>query len=106
MTLRCPDLPDRIDTAEAPGRLLLDELETALDAALTAGDAAGAATVLDAAGGLYRVLDGRKPALAWHDRWAPRIAAVGRCTGGDDRCPACREGRPCPADVWTTTSPP
>lgn len=100
VALRCPYLPDRIDTAEAPGRLLLTELETALDTALTAGDAAGAATVLDAAGGLYRELDGRKPALAWYDRWAPRIAAVGRCTGEDDRCPACREGRPCPADVW------
>jgi DNA polymerase III epsilon subunit-like protein len=105
VALRCPYLPDRIGTAEAPGRLLLDELESALDTALTDGDAAGAATLLEAAGGLYRELDGRRPALAWYDRWAPRIAAVGRCTDEDDAARPAATDVPARPPCGTTTSP-
>lgn len=97
--LRCAHLADRVEAAQAPGRLLLAELEASLQQALDAHDAAAAATVLGALTALFGQLDGRKEALAWHDRWADAIAAVGRC-GDDGRCPACRAEAPCPADVW------
>lgn len=107
VTLRCPYLADRAAQAEAAPAVVLDELHAALDACVTAGDVAGASTVLGALAPLLvhltprntRRLGQRRAAFAWHDRWEPQLTPLGRCTETDP-CPACRDGEPCPLDTW------
>lgn len=96
--LRCPYLDDRVATAGLPPDELLTTLEPALATAL-ATDAAGAATVLGALHPLLAALPNRSAALRWFTKWRPKLTAVGSCPD-DDRCPACRERRPCPLDTW------
>ena len=45
----------------------------------------------------------RPAALAWHDRWLPRLRGLGRCDREDrstPSCPSCRRGAGCPLDLW------
>lgn len=99
VTLRCPLLADDVAATDADPDVLRPPLEDALGRALDADDAAGAATVLAALAPLLADLTPKATAQRWWDRWADRIATVGRCRD-DDRCPACTEERPCPVDVW------
>lgn len=41
----------------------------------------------------------REAVLAWAGRHAPALDRLDRCSG-DDRCPACDLGEPCPLDTW------
>lgn len=63
--LRCPYLDDRVATAGLPPVELLEALEPALAAALSAPDVAGAATVLGALRPLLAALPNRTAALRW-----------------------------------------
>lgn len=105
--LRCPYAEDRVATAAIDPARRREAVESVLDRLLTTGhdgpDVSAVATILGALTPLLAELPSRDAALRWHDRWQPRLAAVGRC----DRsardavaCPACRAGQPCPLDVW------
>jgi len=103
--LACPLLDDRVASAGPRPLRLLPYLEQALDARLTAGDAAGAATVLRPMLPILEQLGPndqtkrRNAAKAWSKKWAQRLTDVGRCDN-DARCPACERREPCALDLW------
>lgn len=109
--LRCPYAADRVAVASIDAEVVRTAAEAALNQ-LLAGPSDGAddrpdvpavATVVGALTPLLPELPNRAAALRWHDRWQPRLAAVGRCDR-DDRstvvCPDCRADRPCALDTW------
>jgi hypothetical protein len=55
--------------------------------------------VLGALRPLLAALPNRSAALRWFTKWRPKLDAAGSCPD-DDRCPTCRERRPCPLDTW------
>ena len=97
--LRCPYLEDRVDVASLPPAEVLALLEPVLDIALRGGRPAVVATLLGAVLPVIGGLGNRPAALAWHKKWGPRLNIAGACSG-DEACPACRTGQPCPLDTW------
>ena len=97
--LRCPYLEDRVDVAPLPPAEVLALLEPVLDIALRGGRPAVVATLLGAVLPVIGGLGNRPAALAWHKKWGPRLNIAGACSG-DEACPACRTGQPCPLDTW------
>jgi hypothetical protein len=59
----------------------------------------GAATVLGALRPLLAALPSRSAALRWYTTWRLKLDAAGSCRD-DDRCPACRDRKPCALDTW------
>ena len=104
--LRCPGVVDRVEQAgPAPDRLL-SALDDVLVRLADEGDGPGAATLLPALVPLVEHIEPRKgrhglreAVLAWAGRHAPALDRLDRCSG-DDRCPACDLGEPCPLDTW------
>ena len=104
--LRCRLLDDQVAGAGPKPAKLLPELEAVLDERATAGDVAGAATVLGAmlpllpeASQSTNLVKRRNELLAWVARWQPRLDRLGRCST-IDACPACRRKEPCSLDMW------
>lgn len=104
--LRCGHLAARVDLAGPDPAKLLPYVDAVLQDRCSAGDTAGAATVLGALLPLMSYLPPlsvklgtRRAQVAWARARAPQLDALGRCAGRD-LCPACREGEPCPLDLW------
>ena len=59
-------------------------------------------TVLAALEPLLAALPSRSKALAWHDRWLPRLRDLGPCPTPSAvvACPACRVRAGCALDMW------
>lgn len=105
-TLRCRHLDDRVAQGGAAPLKRLAAVEAVVAERAEAGDVAGTATALAAMLPLLDHLTPRKgrlgfrtTALNWAKQWAPALSPLGRC-GDDDRCPACRDNRPCALDQW------
>lgn len=103
--LRCPYTADRVATASLDAKTARGQVEQVLTGLLAADpvDVPAAATIVGALAPLLEQLSTRAAALAWHDRWQPLLASLGRCgSSGRDAivCPDCRAGRPCPLDTW------
>lgn len=104
--LRCSHAGDRVAAATPDSLNVLAVAEQVLDtlAAPSRADVPAVATILGALSPLLAGLPDRKTALAWHDRWQPRLAPLGRCDPADRHetaCPSCRTGQPCALDTWT-----
>lgn len=104
--LRCSHAADRISTTTAPASVVLPALREALSRVSADRDWPAVATLLDAAGpaleGAGLGLPGRNAraaALRTYDDWSQLLDGAERC--GRDRCPACRDERPCGVDTWT-----
>jgi DNA polymerase-3 subunit epsilon len=113
--LRCADIASRgaivpdpmlrrllfaaLPTADAPGAAtLLLALSPALATAGSVADVrAEGAALPSLAGSSYRGARALAVALAL---WLEQTLAGKRRCGPDDPCPACREGLPCPLDMW------
>jgi DNA polymerase III epsilon subunit-like protein len=105
--LRCSYANDRVSEADVPAADVLCAVETVLDALLAPAEAEvdvpAVATVVGTIEPLLAALPDRSAALAWHDRWLPRLRTVGRCNRAEKStpcCPACRRGASCPLDIW------
>lgn len=104
--LRCSHLEDRVTQARIHPQARIAQLEQVLADVAASGDTAGAATIVGAMLPYFDFLTtaqdhtARSNAVrAWAKKWGPRLDPLGRCEV-DDRCPACRDHRPCPLDEW------
>ncbi|MDO8120339.1 3'-5' exonuclease [Isoptericola sp. b490] len=102
--LRCPYARDRVTAATADPGVVREHIEALLDQVLTTQpvDVPAVATILGALAPLLEQFPDRRTALAWHDRWQPRLFPLGRCPqdGPTVACPGCRSGEACPLDTW------
>lgn len=107
--LRCVHLTARVAAAQAPDAVVVEQLHRVLTERTSDNDTAGAATVLAGLIPLLRTLPAargrlgfRTTALNWAATWSPKLTALKRCND-KDLCPDCREGYPCPLDLWPDT---
>ena len=100
--LRCPLLLDKAITARRHAGELHPRLTAALRAKCGAFEPGQGATLVGALNALARagVKAGKntRPYKTWWEQNRRTLASVTRCTT-TDRCPACRDGDPCPLDV-------